>query len=74
MEFTLKQVWLRLSTPAVLLVLNKLLVLCLACLFFFYLVLAGWDLQVHQEQIRRPSLFENHESASPNIHKGGIEK
>jgi hypothetical protein len=72
MEFTLKQVWWRLSTPAVLLALNKLLVLCIAWLFFFYLVLAGWDLHVQQEQTRRPSPFENHDVASPNAHKGGI--
>jgi len=46
----------------------------MAWLFFFFLVLVGWDLSVPQEQTRQTSPFENYEPA-PNITlKGGIEK
>ncbi len=77
MESTLKHGWWRLSTTGVLLVLNKLLVMSIAWLFFLHLVLVGWDLQAEQEQIRQQSPFEINENYEPAPHdtpKGGIEK
>ena len=61
MESTLKHGWWRLSSTDVLLVLNKVLVICLAWLFFFYLLLFGWDLHVQQELTRQKSQIENYE-------------
>jgi hypothetical protein len=46
----------------------------IAWLFLFHLVLAGWDLQVQEEQPRQTSLLENYESAPPITLKGGIEE
>jgi hypothetical protein len=74
MEKTPKHPGWKLNTNRVLLVLNKLLLMGIAWLFFFHLVLAGWDLQVQEEQPRQTSLFENYESAPPITLKGGIEE
>jgi hypothetical protein len=74
MEPALKHDECKLSTRAFLIGLNKLLVMCIAWLLFFYLVLLGWDMQIQQEQIRPQSPFGNHEPTAPNTAKGGIEK
>lgn len=74
MDFTLKHDWWKLSTNGVLLALNKLLVMGIAWLFFFQLVLVGWDLDLQQEQDQLRSPVENYEPTLYNTPKGGIEK
>ena len=74
MESTLKHPRWKLKTNSVLLVLNKLLLMGIAWLFFLHLVLAGWDLQLQEEQTGQTSLFDNYEPAPPNTLKGEIEE
>ena len=74
MESALKHDWWKLSTTGVLLVLNKLLVMSIAWLFFFQLVLVGLDLSAQQEQTLYDNPFETYEPAPHITMKGGIEK
>ena len=63
MESTFKHDRWKLSINGVLLALNKLLVMSIAWRFFFQLVLAGWDLDLQQEQSQLINPIENHELA-----------
>jgi hypothetical protein len=74
MEYTLKHAGWRFSTTAVLVVLNKLLVIGIAWLWFFYLVLVGWDLHLQRAQPPQENPSEYYESTPDPITKGEMEK